>query len=70
MYKYYSALLVGLLLCGVLVSVAVAQSLGLGMGTDDLYPGKGSGVVPAADALLIQTGSSLLINTGNRFLVK
>ena len=57
----------GTLLAG---GAVLAQSLGLGAGVDDLYPGKGTGIVPppldkcieyqASACIQYQSGGSLL----------
>lgn len=51
----------GLTLLG---GAALAQSLGLGMGSDDLYPGRGGGVAPVAACITYQTGLCVTYDTG------
>ena len=41
-----------LVLVAAFAGIALAQSLGLGTGVDDLYPGKGAGVIPPAGCKL------------------
>jgi len=57
-----------ILLC-LIAGVAIAQSLGFGMGTSEVR-GKGGGTGPVGDYLLIDTGSTLLIDTGSGFLIQ
>ena len=66
MHKRRRPLLIAAVVASLMIGagVALAQSLGLGMGTDDLFPGKGTGVLPVARAITYQTGLAITYDTG------
>ncbi len=59
--RYRALLTLGLI---ALSGAALAQGLGFGTGSDDLYPGKGAGVAPPSHILLLVGGGGILLVGG------